>query len=116
MTPKLYIAFSYSLSCIPREHRSLNGGCQVSVAARVLTKKRFAELLCLAQYKRVDARDVSSVLRHLNTYCLVQVAHESMAVYPAVATVVKDDTLYYSPDGHCKTGFIRDWFEVPLRQ
>lgn len=116
MTPKLYIAFSYSLSCIPREHRGLNGSSQVSVAARVPTKKRFAELLCLAGWGRADARDVSSVLRTLNTYCLVQVAHEHMAVYPAVtAAVTKDDTLYYSPDHHCEAGFIRDWFEVPAR-
>jgi hypothetical protein len=116
MKPRLYIAFGYHLSCIADEHRSANGSCQVSVAALVPTKKRFAELLCEMGRGNVTPRDVNSTLRTLNTYCLVQVAHEHMAVYPTVtAAVVKVNTLYYSPDGHCMEGYVKEWFEVTSR-
>ncbi len=113
MKPRLYIAFHYHLFCVADEHRSANGSRQISVAALVPTKKRFAELLCEKDCGRADPRDVNSALRTLNTYCPVQVAHQDLTVYPTVtAAVVKPNTLYYSPDGHCMAGYVQDWFEV----
>lgn len=121
MTPKplkLFRAGVYPLSCIDSAHRAANGSTQVSILIRCATKKRFAEILCAAQYGRADTRDAQRAASHLRTYCGWQEITTTHSQWNALnAVAVKPDTLYYCPDHHVKNGeFVRDWFEVKPRE
>jgi len=113
---KLFWASSVHLWTVPNHHRAENGSKQVNVLIRCATKRRFAELVASVSIV-ADKTRVDSVYRHLSVYaCWDEVIPDSTRYAKLNSVAVKPDTIYYNPWGHTVSGYVDEWFELPLRE
>lgn len=86
-------------------HRGNNGNSQVTVMARVKSKKRLAELISKSRMGIEPTKfNINQTYRELTHFGCSE-AHDCHS-----RNVKKDDTLYYRPDG-CRAGYVDRWFE-----